>query len=65
MALTDTERVLAAEPQAQVARIRHRPVRFVSEFETEIGRLYLRMMDEPVPPRLLGILRTGLTAGKS
>ncbi|WP_162917497.1 hypothetical protein [Dongia deserti] len=34
--------------------------RILSEFELEIRQLYLQMMDEPVPPRLLDILRTGL-----
>lgn len=46
-------------------RARTRPPRIVSEFESEIRQLYLRMMDEPVPPRLIGILRSGLTGSKS
>lgn len=44
---------------------RARPPRFVSEFETEIRQLYLRMMEEPVPPRMIGILRAGLTGSKT
>jgi hypothetical protein len=44
---------------------RARPPRFDSEFESEIRQLYLRMMDEPVPPRMIGILRAGLTGRKS
>ena len=42
-----------------------RPPRVVSEFETEIRQLYLRMMDEPVPPRMIDILRTGMTGSKT
>ena len=33
---------------------------FAPQFEAEIGQLYLRTQDEPVPLRLLTILRTGL-----
>jgi hypothetical protein len=44
---------------------RARPPRFVSDFESEIRQLYLRMMDEPVPPRMIGILRAGLPGTKS
>jgi hypothetical protein len=33
--------------------------------EEDIRRLYLGRMDEPVPARLVGILRAGLTASKA
>lgn len=62
MGLTDLETGPAMEPPPQIARTR-RP-RFASEFETDLRQLYLRMMDEPVPARLLGILRAGLADRK-
>jgi hypothetical protein len=62
MGLTDIDAGQAMEPPRQVAR--GRPPRFVSELETVIGQLYLRIMDEPVPARLIGILRAGLTGPK-
>jgi hypothetical protein len=52
-------------PALENVRARTRPPRFISEFESEIRQLYLRMMEEPVPPRLIGILRAGLTGPKS
>ena len=55
----------AAMPTLEGAGARARPPRYVSEFESDIRQLYLRMMDEPVPPRLIGILRAGLTGSKS
>jgi len=42
----------------------HRPY-FAPQFEAEIGQLYLRTMGEPVPLRLLTILRTRLCGGKA
>jgi hypothetical protein len=54
----------AVEPPREVARPRRRPPRVASEIETDIGQLYLRMMEEPVPARLIGILRAGLTGPK-
>ena len=56
------ESASAAEPPQQVAQAR-RP-RFVSEFEADLTQLYVRMMDEPVPARLIGILRAGLVNSK-
>jgi len=47
-----------AAPPSPITSTRHRPPRFVSEIEAEIGQLYLRTMDEPIPARLLTILRT-------
>ena len=38
--------------------------RFVSEFENEIRQLYLRTIDEPIPPRLIDVLRAGLASHK-
>jgi hypothetical protein len=55
----------AAMSASEEAGARARPPRYVSEFESDIRQLYLRMMDEPVPPRMIGILRAGLTGPKS
>jgi hypothetical protein len=52
----------AAEVPRKVARSRSRPYLAISAFEIEIRQLYLQMLDEPVPPRLLGILRAALAA---
>lgn len=47
-------------------RFRPRPSRrLVSEFETEIRQLYVRMIDEPIPSRMIDILRAGLASPKS
>jgi hypothetical protein len=62
MALVDLEGGTAAGPPPRKAPVRSRVPRFAAEFEAEIRRLYVRMMDEPVPPRLLGILRAALPA---
>jgi hypothetical protein len=64
MGSTKEESGLVARPTGFVP-IRVRPPRFVPEFEADIKRLYLRMMEEPVPARLLGILRAGLGDAKS
>lgn len=58
MGFTDLEGGPAVKPLPKVARVR-RP-RVIAEFESEIRQLYGRMLHEPVPPRLLGILRAGL-----
>lgn len=55
----------SASEQLRLERIRARPARFLSEFESDIERLYLRMMDEPVPARLLNILRAGMSGAKT
>jgi hypothetical protein len=65
MGLIDHSGGLAVMPALKKVAARTRPPRLVSEFEGEIRQLYLRMMDEPVPPRLIGILRAGLTGSKS
>jgi hypothetical protein len=52
-------------PMLENLSSRPRPPRFVTEFEDEIRQLYLRMMDEPVPGRLIGVLRAGLAGPKS
>lgn len=62
MGLIDLEGGSVAEPPPQIVRTR-RP-RLVSEFEADITQLYMRMMDEPVPARLIGILRAGLADSK-
>jgi len=52
-------------PAVSNAGSRPRPCRrFVSEFEKEIKQLYVRTIEEPIPPRLIGILRAGLTDHK-
>jgi len=65
MGLMDHNGASALMPALENVGARARPPRFVSEFESDIRQLYLRMMDEPVPPRLIGILRAGLTGPKS
>ena len=58
----DLESASAAEPPPQVTQARRS--RFVSEFEADLTQLYARMMDEPVPARLIGIVRAGLVNSK-
>ena len=68
MGLIDHNAGSALMPALENVGARARPPRpplFVAEFESDIRQLYLRMMDEPVPPRLIGILRAGLTGPKS
>ncbi|HET6161208.1 MAG TPA: hypothetical protein VFE34_22900 [Dongiaceae bacterium] len=60
MGSIDMEDGRAAEPPRQVMRGRQRVSRFAAELEGELRHLYLRMMEEPVPARLLGVLRAGL-----
>lgn len=59
MEQTQMEGGQAMEPPAKSARtprpIHHRHI--AREFEAEIGQLYMRAMEEPVPARLLLILR--------
>ena len=47
------------------ARRSRPPRRFVAEFETEIRQLYVRIIDEPIPPRMIDVLRAGLAGHKS
>jgi hypothetical protein len=65
MGLIDHNAGSALMPTLGDVGARARPPRFVSELEGEIRQLYLRMMDEPVPARMIGILRAGLTGPKS
>ena len=66
MRLVDHDGRLATAPTMTKAGIRPRPPRrFVSEFENDIRQLYVRMIDEPIPPRLMGVLRAGLAGHKS
>jgi hypothetical protein len=58
MNLTDTKGGAAGLRYVRIAR--SRPVR---AFEEEIRQLYLGLLDQPVPARLLGILRAGRAAG--
>jgi hypothetical protein len=47
------------------ARLRPRPPRrFVSEFENEIQQLYVGTIDEPIPPRMIEVLRARLVDPK-
>ena len=62
MGSIDVECGLAAGPPPQSGRTQ-RP-RFLSEFEADLTQLYARMIDEPVPARLIGILRAGLVSSK-
>jgi len=64
MGLIDRNSGSALGPTSENIGAQPRPPRFVSEFESEIRKLYLRMMDEPVPPRFIGIVRGGLTGSK-
>jgi hypothetical protein len=64
MGLIDQSAGSALVPALENVGAQARRPRFVSEFESDIRQLYLRMMNEPVPPRMIGILRAGLT-GKS
>src|SRR5262245_19527914 len=65
MGLLDPESGSAVAPTLASVRVRTRPPRrFVSEFENEIRQLYVRMIDEPIPPRLIGVLRAGLSGHK-
>ena len=66
MGLIDRNGGSALMPAVESVGARARPPRYIiSEFESEIRQLYLRMMDEPVPPRLIGILRAGLAGRKA
>jgi hypothetical protein len=58
MGFTDLESWPALKPPPKAVRV-GRP-RVIAELESEIRQLYGQMLHEPVPPRLLGILRAGL-----
>jgi hypothetical protein len=65
MGLIDHGGRLATMPAMSKAGLRpHPPRRFVSEFEDEIRQLYVRTIDEPIPSRLIEVLRTGLAGHK-
>jgi hypothetical protein len=63
MGLTDLETGSGVLPP-KIARIRSRPPFIAAEFEAEISQLYLRLMEEPVPPRLLTIVRAAMAGVK-
>ena len=66
MGFIDSEGRPAAAPNVMKVGMRPRPPRrFVSEFENEIRQLYVRMIDEPIPPRMIEVLRAGLAGPKS
>ena len=60
MGLTVVEGGAALEPP----RRRSRASGNILKLETDIAQLYMRMMDEPIPGRLLEVLRTALTVPK-
>jgi hypothetical protein len=62
--ITDIEDASVLEPSQRMFRIRPQSSRILSDAEMELTRLYLRLLDEPVPSRLIGILRAGLTTSK-
>ena len=65
MGLIDRNDGSALLPAMGSVGARAQPPRYVvSEFESEIRQLYVRMIDEPIPPRLIGILRAGLAGHK-
>jgi hypothetical protein len=57
----DDTRLVHARPTI----VRRRPARFVAEVEAEIGQLYLGTQEEPIPLRLLTILRSGVCSSKA
>jgi hypothetical protein len=63
MGLTDLDTGSGVVPP-KIARVRPRSPFIAAEFEAEIGRLYLRLMEEPVPPRLLTIVRAAMAGSK-
>ena len=63
--LTDIQGGLACDPTMQGVRTQSPGAQVLSELESEIRHLYLKMMDEPVPGRFLGILRAGLINSKA
>ena len=63
MGLTDLETGSGVVPR-KITRIRPRPPFIAAEFEAEISRLYLRLMEEPVPSRLLTIVRAAMAGSK-
>lgn len=63
MGLTDVDSMSGVLPP-KIARTRPRPPFIAAEFEAEIRNLYLRLMDEPVPPRLLTIVRAAIAGSK-
>jgi hypothetical protein len=40
------------------------PRRVISEFENEIRQLYVRIIDEPIPSRMINVLRAGSVGHK-
>jgi hypothetical protein len=65
MGLIDMETAQGGEPSPRTAHSRHHASRFGLEFETVISQLYLATMNEPVPLRLLTILRAGVCGSKA
>lgn len=66
MGFIERESRPAAAPVVMNVGIGPRPSRrLVSEFESEIRQLYVRMIDEPIPPRMIAVLRAGLIGSKS
>lgn len=55
----------ASAARAANSYVRSQLARSVSEFENDIRKLYLRTIDEPIPSRLMDVLRAGLNGNKS
>jgi len=64
-ALTHMQNRAVVEPLPEVGHTRRHTARILSELEQDLTRLYLRLMDEPVPARLIDVLRARLTSNKS
>jgi len=65
MGLIDVDDEQAAQRPLRFTLVRGRPRGIPSEIEAEIGQLYLGTMEEPVPHRLLTILRAGMCSSKA
>ena len=64
MVLTDLDTGSHVVPP-KIAGARPRPPFIAAEFEAAIRQLYLRLMEEPVPPRLLTIVRAAMPGSKA
>lgn len=62
MGLIDRNGAPAAAPDSRI--LPRPPRRFISEFEAEIRQLYVRMIDEPIPTRMIEVLRAGMAGPK-
>lgn len=65
MGLIDADNEQAAQRPLPFTLVSRKPRRIASEIEAEIGQLYLGTQQEPVPLRLLTILRAGMSGSKA